>query len=400
MSSTLPEARLQRRLGPGLLTFYGIGTIVGAGIYVLVSEVARETGPSLPWAFLTAGVIAGLTGACYAELSARLPRAAGAVIYVDRAFGMSWLSIVTGLMVLLTGIVSAATITRGFVGYLALYVELPPWLAILGLCVVMGVLTSVGVRTSAWVIASITGLEVAGLLLVIAVAGTAPAQAVDVVFEPAPVAVGAFLAFYAFIGFEDMVNLAEEVRDPRRNVPRSILLAIAVSGLLYVAVAVIAVRHVELSRLAESRSPMALMVSDQPIVMQVIAVIAVIAVSNGALIQIIMASRMLYGMSRRGLAPAILGRVSPLTHTPVITTWLVTAVIATFALSLPLIALARITSAVMLLVFVLVSLSLIRLRRTPRQSEAIFRVWPGVAALSLLANLGLLGYQLWSLFST
>lgn len=376
-----------------------MGTIVGAGIYVLMSEVARVAGASLPWAFLVAGVSAGLTGACYAELSARLPRAAGAALYVDRAFNLPALSTATGLLVLLTGVVSAATIARGFVGYLAIYIELPRWLAILGLCLAMGIITSLGIRKSTLTIAAITTLEVSGLLLVAAVAGTGAPREIEVTFHPGPVTLGAFLAFYAYIGFEDMVNLAEEVQNPRRNLPLAILLAITISGALYLLIAMVAIRFVDLNALEASVSPLALMVGDHPQVTQLVGVIAVVAVSNGAITQIIMASRMLYGMSRRALLPALFGRISPWSHTPVFNTWLVTAIIAACAISLPLVALAKITAAVMLLIFVLVNFSLIRLRSREEVTQPVFRVWTGIPILSLLVNLALLGYQLWFLLS-
>ena len=394
-----PEVTLHRHLGLPLVTFYGLGTIIGAGIYVLVSEVARTSGTLMPWAFMLAGVIASLTGACYAELGSRFPHAAGAVLYVDQAFGKATLSRLTGVMVLLTGIVSAAAISRGFVGYLDIYWSINPSLAIIGLCLVMGAITSIGIRESAWAITIITLLEVIGLCLVLGftswgqqtIAQADPLQMTGV----EPVILGAFLAFYAFIGFEDMVNLAEEVKNPRVNLPRAILISIVISSLLYIAVSVTAVLYVDLAQLGASNSPLALMVSNHPGAVKTIGLIGIVAITNGALTQIIMASRMLYGMARRGLLPGIFAHVNRRTRTPLLNTWLVTFTIMGFALWLPLVTLASMTSGIMLVIFALVNLSLLRVKKAGIfEGEApSFQVWRWVPLAGLVINLCLLAYE-------
>jgi APA family basic amino acid/polyamine antiporter len=394
-----PEVSLNRHLGLPLVTFYGLGTIIGAGIYVLVSEVARTSGSLMPLAFLLAAVIASLTGACYAELCSRFPHAAGAVLYIDKAFGKATLSQTTGVLVLLTGIVSAATISRGFVGYLDIYWQVDPNLAIIGLCMVMGAITSIGIREAAWAITVITLLEIIGLVLVLGftawgqepVAQTETLQLTGI----EPVILGAFLAFYSFIGFEDMVNLAEEVKNPRVNLPRAILLSIVISSLLYLAVSVTAVRYVNLVDLGASSSPLALMVANHPQAVKIIGLIGIVAITNGALTQIIMASRMLYGMARRGLLPGIFARVNRRTHTPLLNTWLVTFMIMGFALWLPLVTLASITSAIMLVIFALVNLSLLKVKKAETvQGEApSFQVWRWVPLAGLVINLCLLAYE-------
>jgi APA family basic amino acid/polyamine antiporter len=390
---------LQRHLGLPLVTFYGLGTIIGAGIYVLVSDVTRVSGTLMPWAFLTAGVIAALTGTCYAELCSRFPHAAGAALYVDKAFKNAKLSQLVGLLVLLTGIVSAATISRGFVGYLDLYWPINHSLAIVGLCLLMGTITSIGIRESAWVISLITLLEVAGLLFVLGYATSQPPipePAPELMFSGiTPVVLGAFLAFYAFIGFEDMVNLAEEVIDPTRNLPRAILLSIGISSVFYIAVALVALYYVDLTKLAASSSPMAVMVGQSPRAVAAIGVISMVAISNGALTQIIMASRMLYGMARRKLLPAMFGHISARTQTPVLNTWLVTIIIMGFALWLPVATLARLTSSIMLVIFALVNLSLLRVKSQAANGESPgFAVPKLIPQLGFIANLCLLGYQI------
>lgn len=395
-----PEISLQRHLGLPLVTFYGLGTIIGAGIYVLVSEVARVSGTLMPLAFLAAGIIAGLTGLCYAELCSRFPHAAGAALYVDKAFSRPALSQLTGFLVLLTGIVSAATISRGFVGYLDLYWHIDSRLAIVGLCLLMGMITSLGIRESAWAITLITLLEIAGLLFVLGfvASGQALEEQVDQVHVRGltPIVLGAFLAFYAFIGFEDMVNLAEEVRDPETILPRAINLSIASSAILYLAIALAAVRYIDLSVLAESTSPMAVMVGNSPGAVAAIGLIGMVAITNGALTQIIMASRMLYGMARRKLLPARFARINARTQTPVFNTWLVTATIMCFALWLPVVTLAQLTSSIMMLVFALVNISLLSVKtHASRDASApAFSVPRWVPLTGLIANLCLLGYQI------
>jgi amino acid transporter len=284
------------------------------------------------------------------------------------------------------------------VGYLALYVNVPDTAAILGLCLLMGLVTSAGIRDSATLIAGITLLELSGLLLVITLAGSGEPRELPPSVPVGAVLLGAFLAFYAFIGFEDMVNLAEEVREPERVLPRAILLAILGASLLYLLVTGAAVRFVDLGELARSDSPLALMIGDHPRAQQLLGAIGLVAISNGALTQIIMGSRVLYGMGRRGLMPALFSRVNPVTRTPLVSTWTLVVLVAAFAVFLPLAALAKITSAIMLVIFVLVNLTLIRVHRRAGPAPA-FRTWRWVPWLSLSVNVALLAYQCYAIIS-
>lgn len=391
------QGELKRTLGLALVMFYGLGTIVGAGIYVLVGEVAAVSGQLMPWAFLLAGIIAALTGLCYAELCARHPKAAGAVLYIDIAFANKAVSQFAGALLLLTGIVSAATISRGFVGYLQLYIDINEYLSIIFLCLILGTIAAIGIRESAGVVALITILEVIGLLMVIGLASSNPLVEPSEMptLSAAPIILGAFLAFYAFIGFEDMVNLAEELKNPSTNMPRAIFMAISISTVLYIAIAVIAVRHTELDALAESSSPLAAMIGDTGLAVSILGLIGIVAITNGALTQIIMASRVLYGMAKRQILPGIFARVNIKTGTPIFSTVLITLVILAFALWLPLVVLAKITSAIMLVIFALVNISLIRIKKlTPYPGEGGFQLPLIVPVAALVVNLGLLFYQL------
>ena len=370
---------LKRSLSLWLITFYGLGTILGAGIYVLIGKVAAAAGLYAPVAFLVAALLAGFSAFSYAELSARFPKSAGEALYVEEGMHLRGLSILVGGLIILTGIVSAATIANGFVGYLHVFVAIPDWVAITVVVLGLGVLAAWGIRESVLAATAITVFEVGGLIFILVVAGGSLGQLPERLPELLPpldagiwqgILLGAALAFYAFIGFEDMVNVAEEVKDPQRNLPRAILLALGISTLLYLLVALTAVLALPPEELATSRAPLALIYThttgDSPVVISLISMFAVV---NGALIQIIMSSRVLYGMSRAGWLHAALGNVHPFTRTPLLATALVTLVVLALALWLPLETLAHITSFIMLIVFSLINLSLLRIkRRDPRPS--------------------------------
>jgi amino acid transporter len=397
-------AELKRSLSLPLITFYGLGTILGAGIYVLVGKVAGHAGLHAPAAFLVAAVLTVLTGLTYAELSARFPKSAGSALYVQHGFGWRPLSILTGWLIILTGIVSAATLANGFVGYLQVFIAAPDWLVIVLVLLALGTLAAWGIAESVWVASVVTVIEVGGLLFILVVAGdslaTLPARLPELV-PPLETVVwqgillGAFLAFYAFIGFEDMVTVAEEVKDPARNLPRAILLSIAVSTVLYLLVALVAVLSLEVPELAGSRAPLARVyeraAGSAPLVISLISLFAVI---NGALIQIIMSARMFYGMSREGWHHAAFGTVHPVTRTPLLATAVATALVLVLALGLPLVTLAKATSFIILIVFALVNLALVRVKRRAPAPAGV-RVFPWwVPATGFVVCVGFVLFQL------
>lgn len=385
---------LRRSLSLSLVTYYGLGNILGAGIYVLIGKVAAHAGYQAPLSFLLASLLAAFTAFSYAELSARYPFSAGEVVYIQKGLGIRLLSILVGLLIIVTGIVSAATIARGFVGYLQVFVPIPEAAAIVILMLSLGGLAAWGISQSVLVAAIMTLAEIAGLLLIIWVARPETDALINTLQSFTPhegsidiqgIFLGAFLAFYAFIGFEDMVNVAEEVREPQRNLPLAILLALGVSTLLYFAVAVVAVSVVSPEQLAISEAPLAFIyqqvMNTDPILITAISLVAVI---NGALIQVIMASRVCYGMGRRNWLPGWLARVNPVTRTPVIATALVTLLMLLSALWFPIETLARATSFFILLVFTLVNVSLLQIKRRPAaeyQGFSVYRWVPLAGAL-------------------
>ncbi|MGC9419528.1 MAG: APC family permease [Rhodovulum sp.] len=384
---------LKRRIGLGLLTAYGIGVIVGAGIYVLVGAVAGAAGVWAPLAFLLAGLVAAPSALSYAELSTRIPEAAGEAAYVEQGLGLHWLAVGVGLAIVLAGMVSAAAVLRGGTGYLVAVAGLPftPLLLALGgglvLIAVLGVLESLAFA------AVLTVVELLGLGLVL-YAGLLAAPSADWT-RPGPVplaglGVAMVLAFYAFIGFEDMVNMAEEVADPARTMPRAILIALAVTTLIYVAVSIVTLRAVPVADLAASDRPLALVWErGTGGSAAFLSLIAGAAALNGVLAQVVMAARVLFGLGRRAPRLSVFHHAHPRFGTPVLATLVVGGAVIAGALALPVATLAGATSVMLLMVFALVNLSLIALKR--RAPEAPFRVpawvpWAGlVTALAALA---------------
>lgn len=404
----MQQTTLKRAFSLPLLTFYGLGTILGAGIYVLIGEVAGSAGVHAPLAFAIASVLAAFSAFSYAELSARYPLSAGEAVYTQRAFGKTWLAMMVGFLIVLIGMVSTATLVNGFVGYLQVFVHWPAWLIITLLVVLLVGVAMWGISESAWLAAATTLVEMSGLLLILWVAlpqvEIVPAlqQSMDV--SPnfttlAGIFGGAFIAFYAFIGFEDIVNVAEEVRDPCRTLPRAVLLSLAVATLLYMIVALVAVAILPPAELAKSDAPLALVYQQAtgraPIFIGMVGLAAVI---NGALIQIVMASRVLYGMAEQGWIPRWLSTLHPLTRTPLHSTSLIGAVILILALWLPLVTLAKITSLVTLIVFSLINLSLWRIKlNEPRPPGVmVFPVWLPIAGFLFSSTFVL--FQLWHWF--
>jgi amino acid transporter len=397
----LSEPTLKRDIGYSLLTLYGLGTILGAGIYVLIGEVARSAGSAAPSAFLFSALMAGFTAFSYAELASRLPRSAGEAAYVAEGFGLPTAAIAVGWAVIATGVVSAATMTRGFVGYLDLFISLPSSLVICALVGAIASLAAWGISQSLLLAGAVTVIEVAGLLLVCVVAGDSLSALPDrwSSFLPsaeaaswAGVLSGAFVAFYAFIGFEDMVNVAEEVKAPRTTIPRAIITALIVSTILYILIAVIAVLSMPAETLAGSTAPLALIVESRGVSPRIIGLIGLFAVINGALVQVIMASRVLYGLASQGLTWQRFALINGRTRTPLYATAVVAVCILLFALVFSLDRLARFTSFIALGIFVVVNASLWRLKQTdkPKPSFTV-PVWVPIAGMLLCG--GMMIYQ-------
>lgn len=397
-----PQGPLRRVVTLPWLTLYGLGSTVGAGIYVLTGAVAGRAGMHAPLAFLIAAGLALLTAFSFAELSARFPRAGGALVYVREGLGSSALSLLVGLLTALAGMISAATVSLGFVGYFTELLALPPLLTLIAVVSGVGAIAAWGVRESVVVAGLITLLEVGGLIAIL-LFGAVHLSETPLHAEVVPafelsqigwfaVASSSVLCFYAFLGFEDMVNVAEEVQDPRRALPRAILWTLALSTLLYVAVTTMAVLIVPPAELSRAEAPLALVFGKSGGSTELLALIALAAMVNGALVQVVMASRILFSLSREGPLPAWLGGVHPRTRTPLPATIAVTLAVGVMALLFPLESLAAMTASVALGVFSLVNASLfallLRERATSKDASRGIPLWiPALGAIASLAFL-------------
>jgi amino acid transporter len=396
-----PPATLKRSLSLPLVTLYGVGTTIGAGIFVLVGKVAGAALIYAPVSFLLAAVLAGFSAFAFAELSARYPQSAGEAVYVYQGLGSRRLALAVGLLVVLAGVVSCATIANGFVGYVKLFIGLPDAVVLVAVVAVLGLIAAWGIAESVMLAALITLLEIGALVVVIWVGRDSLAELPARLPELIPplsggvwlgIVSGAVLAFYAFIGFEDMVNVAEEVKDVRRTLPRAIILTLVITTLIYLALTVVAVLALPVQELSASEAPVALIFERASgSSAAVISVIAIVAVLNGALVQVIMASRVL--LSARAWLPEVLARVNPVTHTPIVATVLVTALTLAFALTLPLVTLAQATSFVTLVIFAAINLALWRIKGRGAAPPGI-RVYPRwICLCGFLASLGLASFQ-------
>lgn len=396
----MTKPALRRTLSLPLLTLYGLGTILGAGIYVLVGKVAGVSGSYAPAAFFMAALLAALTGYSYAQLSALFPKSAGEAVYIQQGLQKRWLAQLAGWLVMITGIVSAATLTRGFIGYLGVFLSLPDLLTVTTIIAAITFLACWGIRESAITAAIITIIEIIGLLIVIVAfqgslfsnagnwANLIPPFDLDIWLT---ISLGAFIAFYAFVGFEDMVNVAEEVIEPEKTLPKAIMLAVLFSSLLYVIIAIIAIFNLPVDELSQGDAPLArLLALKNQSLANLIALIGLVAVINGALVQVIMSSRMLYGLAKQSMAPKIFSQIHHSFHTPVFATLTIALFIWLFAMMLPLVTLAKLTSFITLTVFFLINASLFRIRLSNTASNfwinrsTVIPMLGGISCLLLL----------------
>ena len=401
MSAAGGNARLNRTLGLPLVTLYGLGNILGAGIYVLIGKVAGFAGFSTTLAFLIAMATAAVTALSYMELAGRYPVSASVSVYLHRAFEKRWLSTTIGLTMVGGGVASAAALAQGFAGYLNSFVDVPTIVGSVGLLVVLGAVAVKGIGESATMAALLTGVEVLGLVLVIWFGRNAFAHidvgrllAIDPAVGLGGVFTGAFLAFYAFIGFEDMVNVSEEVKRPSRTMPLAILFALLASTVLYLLVVVVSTTLVSPAELAASEAPLTLVFERSGASHGVfLSVIGMVAAMNGVIVQIIMGSRILYGLATEGWIHSRFARVHGAYQTPVRATLVVLSAMIIGTAVLPLVSLAQLTSLLVLIIFTLVNASLIVIKRRHRDHHGYIDVPAAIPYLGVLLCLSTVALQ-------
>lgn len=398
------QSQLSRTLSLPQMVLYGLGTTIGAGIYALIGELAAVSGYLAPMAFLFAALLAGMTAMSFAEFSGRFPQAAGAALYVKQGFNSDALSTSVGLLVVLAGLVSAAALINGFIGYLTQFVELQPYITVFVLVAIIVGLAAWGIAQSVLIAGLITLIEVGGLILIIGVSTPSLSQLPELSANLTPslsleslslIYAGVLLAFYAFIGFEDMVDVAEEIKNVRRTLPMAILLTLVITAVLYISIMLLALLTFTPEALSQSDAPLALLYEHHTGQSStIISLIGMFAIINGALIQVIMASRVLYGLSCRGLLPNKLSIVHPKTHTPLHATGLAGLIMLTLALIGDLPTLAEATSIIMLSVYTLVNLALWRVKKHQPAPYGNFSVPRWIPLIGFLVSGALVLFKL------
>jgi basic amino acid/polyamine antiporter, APA family len=366
------QTELKRSLTLPLLTLYGLGVTIGAGIYVLVGAAAAKAGIYTPISFLLAACVVGFTGYSYCELATRYPVSAGEAAYVREGFNSRFFSLLVGLMVVASGVVSSAAISIGAAAYIQTFVFWSPQLLTIIVILVVGLIAVWGILESVMLAALFTLIEISGLgLAVWSGLADQPEALSNISNLVPPMEIGVWsgiysaglLALFAFVGFEDIANVAEEVKLPHKTLPRGILLTLVISTLIYFIVVTVVVLVVPMDTLVTSSAPLALVFKNSsPAIRTLFNVIAILATVNGALIQIIMASRVLYGLASQGSLPGIIAKVNVVTRTPLVATALVVIIVLFLALFLPITELAEVTSTIILFVFSFVNLALLRIK--------------------------------------
>lgn len=385
--STTPDqdggkTELKRVMGPGLLLLFVVGDVLGTGIYALTGEVAAKVGGIVWLPFLVAFVLATVTACSYLELVTKYPKAAGAALYTQKAFGMHFLTFLVAFAVMSSGITSASTASQAFAENFGKSFGLGDGAFLItaisiGFMVLLGLINLRGVGESVKANVVLTCIELTGLLIIIMIGAAALmggqgdfGRAFD--FSSAgeqglfwPVIAATTLAFFAMVGFEDSVNMAEEAKNPSRIFPKVLLGGLLITGVIYLLVSITAIALVDAKALGEGATPLLKVVeAGAPwFPLSVFGIITMCAVANSALINMLMASRLLYGMAQEKVLPSILGKVLPKRRTPytaiVFTTGLAIALI-TFVGAVP--DLGGTTALLLLAVFTLVNIAVLVLR--------------------------------------
>lgn len=398
--------KLTQTIGPWQLMFYGLGSMLGAGIYALIGKAAAGLGNAVWLAFLMAMIGAMLTGLSYACVGGRYAKAGGAAYVTQRGIGKPLLSYIVGIAVMMSGLTSMATGSQAIIDQVSAMLEWHPGaftvkLASIGVVFLVGCVIYRGIRESMWLNVLCTVVEAGGLIFIIAI-GMRYWGGVNYLESPGDtvtggagsgitlmlVMQGAVLTFYSFIGFEDILNVSEEVKNPSKNVPAGLIGAMILATCIYMAVAITAVSVVPWKELAEAKGPL-MEVAQRAApwftgIKGVYAFITIFAIGNTALLNYLMGSRLLYGMSRQGLLPAVLGKIHPTRHTPHIAVHVLFGIVATLILSGGVKQLAESTVLLLLTVFTIVNIALIILKHRPDEPRCGFEppvIIPALGAL-------------------
>ena len=400
-----PASKLKRKITGPLLFLFILGDVLGAGIYALMGVLSEEVGGALWAPLIVALLLALLTAGSYAELVTKYPQAGGAAIFAERAFKQPIVSFLVGFCMLAAGVTSAAGLALAFSGeYLKTFIDVPTVPAALVFLALVACLNARGISESVKSNVVMTIIEVSGLVIVIAVVGVMLGEGrgdVSRVTEfpdgstPAmAILSGAIIAYYSFVGFETSANVAEEIRNPSRVYPLALFGSLATAGLIYVLVGLASSIALPASTLSESSGPLLAVVGESGVGIPdwVFSLIALVAVANGALLTMIMASRLTFGMAEHRLLPSALGKVLPKRRTPWAAIVATTLVAMLLTLTGDLSTLAETVVLLLLFVFISTNIAVLVLRRDPVQHKH-FRVPTVIPILGVASCVLLLTQQ-------
>ncbi len=387
-------SELKRSMSLFHLTMYGVGLILGAGIYVLIGEAIGFAGNSVWISFLLGTIVAVFAGLSYAELTALFPKAAAEYTFVKNAFKNNFIAFIIGWLTSITSIITAATVALGFGGYFANFLDLPITMSAILLIGVLSIVNFVGIRQSSWINTIFAIVTIGGLALIIFLGVTHPVTEPIDYFDAPQGMTGIVLAFvlifFAFIGFEDIANVAEEVKRPKKNLPRAIIISVVITGIIYILVSVYSVRIVDWQIIASSAAPLA-DVAKSVLGIEgeiTISIIALFATASTVLITLVAGARIFYGMAKDGSLPSILGRVHPKTKTPWVAVGVIFATSVGFSFIGDIVIVANITVFAVVVTFAMVNLSVILLRYIKPDLERSFRVPGNIGKFPILPLFG------------
>jgi len=384
---------LKRSLGIPMLTFYGTGMILGAGVYSVIGKAAGQTGEALWLGFLLAGIAAMLTAFSYAELSTMFPKAGAEFVYLSQAFKTKkWLAVSAGVAMAFSGAATAATVALSFSGYLNQFFENPSQVTAAVLLLVFTGVAILGIRNSGWTNIVFTLIEMSGLGLIIYLGLQSEKFGDALAAAPTIGAVsGAALIIFSYFGFENIVNLSEETIQPEKKLPRAIFLSLGISTALYLLVSLAAVALMSPEALSKSNAAlMSVAQTSSAKMASILGAIALFSTANTALISMVGASRILYGMSESKALPQLLSQTLSKRKTP----WIASIVILAVALVLIPIGkieiVAGVSSVTTMIIFISVNVALIALRYSDQNRKRPFRVPLHIGKIPVLPALGAL----------
>ena len=388
-------SELSRHIGLFHLTMYGVGLILGAGIYVLIGEAAGFAGNALWISFILGGIVAAFAGLSYSELTALFPRAAAEYVFVKEGFQSNFVGFLIGWLTIMTSIIVAATVALGFGGYVEELTDIPILVSALAILGILSVVNFVGIKESAWANTIFAIITISGLGIIIFVGFAFPIE-YEVDYFESPLGFNGIilafvLVFFAFIGFEDIANVAEEVKRPKRTMPRGIMLSVLITTIIYILVSIASIRIVGWEQLAESSAPLAI-VAEQRLGAQghfILSVIALFATASTILITLVAGARIFYGMARDGSLPAKLSLVHHKTKTPWIAVILIFVTAIGFSFIGDIVIVANIVVFAVVVTFAMINLAVILLRYVKPELERPYRVPVNIGKFPVLPLFGL-----------